>query len=141
MQFNTIKNLMNFTKLLNAFDEGKVFTSQGSDVPCLEIYLYRVVHLLVELCNHVLGSLLFLFLLACGTSQVVSAIATILHASSMDILIVLFFIATVFQISLVYIVVYGFAGNFYRDSKLSLLELSKHASNQLNKIVVRKEQK
>lgn len=97
----------------------------------------------MELCNDVLGSL-FLFLLACGTSQVVSAVTAILYASSMFVCLCLlyyFFTVTVFETSLIYMVVYGLARNFYRASELSLLELNKHASIHLNKIVIRKERK
>lgn len=126
---------------MHALNEGTTFTSKKLDASCPEITLYRVVQLLVELCNDVLGSLLFLFLLACGTSQVVSAVTTILYASSIDVFVALFFTVMVFETSLIYMVVYGLAGNFYRASELSLLELNKHATIHLNKIVERKERK
>lgn len=83
---------------------------------CPEIILYRAIHLLVQLYNDVIGSLLFLFLLASGTVQVMSAVTAILQAWSISIFLVIFFSMTVIQATLIIMVAYGFTGNFHRAS-------------------------
>lgn len=111
---------------MDAFIATKSLAGENLDVVCPEIIFYRVIHLLVEFCNNLISSLLFLFLLACGTAQVMSAVTTILHSSSLNFLLLLFFLMAVSQTFLIYLVVYGFAGEFYRSSDLALLQLKRH---------------
>lgn len=89
--------------------------------------MFRVLHLLVELFNSIVISLLFLFLIGCGTSQIMSVVTIILHYTSMNFLLMMFFTITTLEATLIILVVYGFAGEFYRTSALSLLKLQNKA--------------
>lgn len=126
---------------MDAFIKNKSLAGDHFDVVCPEVIFYRVIHLLVELCNNLISSLLFLCLLVCGTCQVVSAVTTLLHASSLNFLLLIFFIMTVSQTSLIHLVVYGFAGEFYRSSDLSLLQLKRHMGIHYNLGLIKKEHK
>ncbi len=127
---------------MDAFTAGIHLTDVGLDGRLIpEIVSYRVIHLLVELCNEVIQSVLLIFLITCGTAQVISATSIILLGSSMNLFLTLLFSITVLQAVLIFSIVYGFAGEFYKASELSLQQLKRHACIQYKTKLVKKEKK
>lgn len=129
-----------YRNLLESLKAGTMLANMNSDEVSSEITLNRAIHLLVERCNDAIRSLLFWFLLTPGTAQVIAAV-TIVHSTIINLLLLLLFAMTVLQTVMTIVVVYGFAGDFNKDSELSLLQLQKQASIQYDVNVGRKERK
>lgn len=126
---------------MDAFHRGKVLNDIHIDVSASEVTFFRVIHLLVERCNDVLSSLLFLFLICCGVSQIMSAVTIIRQSSSINIFMICFFAAVVFQTFFVYVVLYGLAGDVYRSSKSTIVKLKRQANLHLGGLHKRKERR
>ncbi len=102
--------------MLNHFD--------GSQDIRLELGLNRAIHILVEQYNQSLHSLWFEVLVASGITQIICVVALIGQPScnSVAVVVNLFYLATTVLTVLINVIIYGFAGNLYENSK-------KHLSN------------
>lgn len=112
-----------------------VIRSDGDlDAVTNEIVSYRAYHLVVEYFNEFMKTVLVLFLLGCGTAEIVST-ALLIRQTKTDMMISLplnlFFSACVLESGLVILGVYGFPGEFYQKSKLSLDFLRREASHKI----------
>lgn len=86
---------------------------------------HRKIHLLVESFNETMLSLLFCLLFICGMLQVLSC-GTIIQQQRMEslpVMINLIFLALIVEAVLVIIIVFGFMGSFYKQSKQFLEQL------------------
>lgn len=94
--------------LFNAFYKCKILADANLEIRKPEVTSFRAVHLLVELFNEVISSLLF-------------------------------FIVVVFEATMIFLVVYGLAGDFNLASKMSLTQLKMEAGSQCHGKLLRKE--
>lgn len=119
-----------FRKLLSDFTHGANLMTSNVLTSSKNLY-GRGIHILVELYNETMRTLLFLFLFSCGMIQINCAVTLIYECkqysvggSHMPISLILFFTFSYIQQILIILVVYGFAGGFYRQSK-EFLEVAK----------------
>lgn len=96
------------------------------DLVSNEFVAHRAFHLVVKHFNKYISSVLLLFLVTSGTSQIIS-VALLVHQTKSDLKIPiplnLFFIAAAFETMLIIMIVYGFPGELYQKSKKSLDKL------------------
>ncbi len=103
-----------------------------------EFVAYRAFHLVVERFNKCISSVLALFLLSCGASQVVSAALLVQQTKTnlkISLPLNLFFVLAVIETILIIMVVFGYPGDFHQDSKNTLAMLRRKI---LHKIILPK---
>ncbi len=90
-----------------------------------EIVKCRANHVLAEIYNASLCTLLFHSLVACGATQIISAVTLIVQSSSdgVPLLANMFFAFIIPQAFLVFIIVFGIGGEFHNTSNISLKRL------------------
>lgn len=91
--------------------------------------MFRANHVLAEMYNTSMQTVLLFFLITCGVAQTISAFTLIVQTEtdSVPLLANIFFVAVILQAFLVNLIVYGFGGDFYKASDLSLKRLKQSA--------------
>lgn len=108
--------------------EGKPWVDAASHRVPSEISLCRANHVLAEIYNDSVRSILFFFLLTTGVGQITSAVTLIVQtpSDSVPFLANLFFVSLIPQSILVNLVAFGFGGEFYKSSSSSLKRLKQN---------------
>ncbi len=118
-------------KLTRALDHSSGFKNSCGTRIFQEIVLCRFLHLLVKQYNKMMQTLLFLMLITCDTTEIISATNIIHHSSSQSIPLPLkiFFAVASIQTGITILVAFGFTGDFYKESYKSLAGLKKENRN------------
>lgn len=99
----------------------------GNALHCVpsEMIYCRANHVLAEIYNKSMRTLLFIFLLTSGVGQIISTVTLILqtNSDSVPFLANVFFASVVPQAVLINLVAFGFGGQFHKSSNLSLKQL------------------
>lgn len=99
------------------------------DIP-RSITVCRAIHLLVELYNDAMNSLLFILMLACGVTEITSALLIINRSGSNNLpfFLEMFFVILLIQATVGILGWYGFAGDFNQISERSLCKIMRQGS-------------
>ncbi len=108
-------------------------TSQGTKYHFQAIVSYRSFQLLVKIFNKAMCGILFMFLLSCGTCQVVAALVLLNKSEQISFLIKTLFSIAVIESFLVFVV------DFYEQSETTLADLKRNFNDNLG--IRRKERK
>lgn len=106
-------------------------TNQETNYHFQAIAMHRSFHLLVKMFNEAICGLLFIFLLAFRITQVVAALVLLNKTEETSMLLRTLFSIAIIVTILIFLVVFGFPGDFYQQSEYAMADLKRRINGDL----------